>query len=72
MNEKRRSHRDSLLALLGDGREHGMAECLQTAGFRYGARIFELRRQGYEIETIQHGADDFAYRLIREGQAVLL
>lgn len=68
---KRRSHKDAILALLSDGREHHMAECLAVGGYRYGARIFELRRQGYDIETIHVGPDETAYRL-HVGQGVLL
>lgn len=66
--KKRTSHRDAILALLSDGRQHHMSECIKVGGFRYGGRIFELRKRGYAIETIRLGGDEFAYQLIREGQ----
>ena len=66
--EKRTSNKDSLLALLSDGREHHQRECLQVAGFRYGARVFELRREGYIIDTVRIGTDAFAYRMLVEAK----
>ena len=66
MNEKRKSNREKLLALLSDGRLHPMDELLRVGGFRYGGRLFELRKRGYVIETIQIADDVFAYRMIIE------
>ena len=68
---KRRSHYDALLELLSDNREHSMEECQRVGGWRYGARIHEMRRKGMIIDTIQKGVDVFAYRLIPEGQLAL-
>ncbi len=53
-----------LLALLSDGREHDMRECLEIAGFRYGGRLHELRQEGHVVETIQYSANHFGYRLV--------
>ncbi len=64
MNEKRRSHKAALLSLLSDGRSHHMSECIRVGGFRYGGRLFELRREGHDILTERVGDDEFAYRLI--------
>ena len=61
--EKRATKKDQVLALLSDYRPHGMRE-LNRITFRYGARIWELNREGYEIETIRCGVDEFEYRLI--------
>lgn len=73
MSEKRLSHKAALLALLSDGRQHHMSECARAGGWRYGARVFELRKEGYEIETIRLGDDEFAHRLIvRDRQGVLI
>ena len=63
MSERRLNNKDRLLALLIDHREHGQHECLSVGGFRYGARIFDLRRDGFDIETIRLGDDEFSYRL---------
>lgn len=63
MNEKRRSHKTALLELLADYRQHHMAECQRAGGWRYGGRLHELRKEGYDIETIRLGDDEFAYRL---------
>lgn len=64
MNEKRRSHKESLRLMLADYRQHHMSECIRVGGYRYGGRLHELRREGLIIETIQLGVDEFAYRLI--------
>lgn len=70
---KRASKRDAMLALLSDGREHHMTECERVGGMRFGARIWELRKQGHDIETIHIGADETAYRMhVRDTQGTLL
>ena len=46
-----------------DHAEHSQRECLNVGGYRYGARIHELRRRGWDIETIRLGDDEFSYRL---------
>lgn len=33
--------------------------------FSYGQRIFDLRRKGYKIDTIQLGIGEFAYLLFK-------
>ncbi len=63
MNEKRRSHKASLLELLSDYRQHHMSQLIRVGGYRYGGRLHELRKEGYDIETIRLGDDEFAYRL---------
>ena len=60
---KRTSHRDALLDLLADHRQHHMAELMRVGGYRYGGRLHELRKDGYDIETIRLGDDEFSYRL---------
>ena len=64
MSEKRENNRSNLLRLLSNGRQHHMTACAEAGGWRYGARIHELRKQGYVIETIRLGEDEFAYRLV--------
>lgn len=64
---KRKSSKQRILDLLSDGEEHGM-NGLNAISFRYGARIWELRREGYNILTIQRGVDVFAYRLVKPGR----
>lgn len=61
---KRASHKSRLLSLLSDGQVHHMRECIAVGGNRYGGRIFELRKQGFDIESIQVGKDEWAYRLV--------
>lgn len=60
---KRASKRERMLALLSDGKQHHMTECERIGGMRFGARIWELRKQGHDIETIHIGADETAYRM---------
>ncbi len=59
------SHKDALPGLLPDHAAHHMQACQRYGGFRYGARIMELRREGRTIETIRISDGEFAYRLPR-------
>ena len=58
--------RDKILGLL---RERGSAGVgnreLNALCFRYGARLFEIRRDGYDVETICEGAGIFRFVLRR-------
>lgn len=68
---KRANNRDRLLSLLSDREPHTQQEMLQAAGFRYGARLLELRSDGHSIVTERVGDDEFRYRLVRlAGEAV--
>ena len=69
---RRKTKRDALLDLLSDGRQHHMSELIRVGGYRYGGRLFELRHEGYVIETIRLADDEFAYRLVPRGQVPLL
>ena len=52
--EKRLGQRERILALLEAAGPRGCSsEELNAVGYRYGGRLFELREQGYIIET--HG-----------------
>jgi hypothetical protein len=48
---RRANNRDRALALLKDKRRVTNAELLDVAGFRFGARLKELRDAGYDIVT---------------------
>lgn len=63
MNEKRTS-KQRILDVLLDGRSHHMRE-LNAISFRYGGRLYELRREGHVIDTERIGEGEFRYRLIR-------
>ena len=63
------NHREEILALLQDRGHRGVAnDELNHICFRYGARIYELRQQGYLIETVRFGEGlfRFVYRGKRE------
>lgn len=62
----RLSQRDKILRLLTQrrGKLVNMRR-LNDICFRYGARISDLRKQGYKIDTIQLGVGNFAYRLVQ-------
>lgn len=62
--QKRLNNKDALYALLRDGHVHHQRECMEVAGYRYGARAFELRREGHDIRTIRIGTDEFAYQMV--------
>jgi len=62
---RRKSNRDRLLDLLSDRLPHDSRACYVAAGFRYSARLLELRQAGHEILTERVGDDEFRYTLIR-------
>ena len=63
---------ERLLALLSDGKPHGQRELLEVGGFRYGARIMDLRAQGHVIESIHIGGSEWRFRLVSPAQRRLL
>lgn len=67
-HERRSNNREKVLQYLRVRQDHGAtnAELQNIGGFRYGARIFELRRDGWEIETIPLAGG--SYRFILKGQ----
>lgn len=48
---RRENNRDRALALLREKRRVSNIELVAIAGLRAGARVFELRREGHEIQT---------------------
>jgi len=65
----KRTLRDALLELLLDLGWHDYKRLSQVGGLRYGARILELKRLGYKIESREIGrdldkADGKEYRLM--------
>lgn len=60
---KRENNKDRLLRLMRDGRWYHMAALRTAGGWRYGARLFELKKQGWEHERRSVGEDAFEYRL---------
>jgi len=63
--EQHKSKRQYVLELLLDGKWHPHYQLADIGGVRYGARIRELKRLGYEIETMDvvAGVDGRRYRL---------
>jgi len=59
----RLSQKDKILKLLLKGKPVHMRK-LNEIAFRYGGRLHDLRKQGYKIDTIQHGNGNFSYRLV--------
>ena len=56
------NHREQILALLQERGVRGIAnDELNRICFRYGARIYELRKQGYLIETVRFGEGLFRF-----------
>ena len=62
--------KDKLYDILKDHQEHDMRELNDFVGFRYGARISELRREGHHIDTIQVGKGKFIYQLKKPAEYV--
>lgn len=61
-----KSARDRLLDLLSDFEWHTYKECHLVGGVRYGARILELKRLGYKVESTEDPSakDGNLYRLV--------
>ena len=57
------SQEDRILKLLLPGKPVHMSK-LNAIAFRYGARLSDLRKKGYKIETIQNGVGNFSYLLV--------
>ena len=67
--DKRTFDRERILAHLQEGRPLTTVEAIQMGILRAGARVFELRKDGYNIETrlVKSGNDRIAeYRLIQK------
>ncbi len=71
----RGTKREALRALLADGQWHHMRELRDAGGWRYGARMLELRRGvgGPVLKTQKRsvGPDEFEYRAVFSDQAEL-
>lgn len=64
--------REALRALLADGAWHHMSELRAVGGWRYGARLLEIRREHHvTIENRAIGDGEFEYRLVFSIQAEL-
>ena len=59
---------DRLLELLSDGQWHGQEDLVRVAGYRYGARLFDLRKRGHRVERQRLGTRRHFYRLITDGR----
>lgn len=71
------SKREALRVLLSDGKWHHMSECRKVGGWRFGARLLELR-QGLggpavptEHRAISGSDNEFEYRALVGPQAEL-
>jgi hypothetical protein len=69
--------REALRQLLADGRWHHMSECRLAGGWRFGARLLELRQGlgGPKLQTehrsISGSDNEFEYRAVFEAHAQL-
>lgn len=62
------NQRDRILALLQQAGERGVSNLLlNEVCFRYGARLWELRKEGWDIDTVKVG-DDGVYRFVLKGK----
>jgi len=60
---KRISQKEKILKLLLKRKCVHMRD-LNNVAYRYGARLADLRKQGYKIETRQIRAGEFVYEMI--------
>jgi|WetSurMetagenome_2_1015567.scaffolds.fasta_scaffold168847_1 hypothetical protein len=56
--------RTQILSLLMDLKPHHWSELHRIGGVRYGARVLELRRLGYQVETRELDDGGKSYRLL--------
>ena len=64
-NSKKQAER--VLAMLKHGRSAGVSNLeLNRIGFRYGARIWDLRKQGYKIRTVREAGRVFRFIIAPE------
>jgi hypothetical protein len=63
--ERRLNNKERVLELLKIAGPRGCSngDLLAVGGFRYGARLFELRREGHDIETIAGEGGAFTFVL---------
>lgn len=63
--KRRENNKDRVLDLLQKRGSRGASngDLLGVGGFRYGARLFELRKEGWDIETVQGDAGAFTFVL---------
>jgi hypothetical protein len=67
-SERRLNNKERVYAVLVAAGPSGVtnSDLLAFGGFRYGARLFELRRDGYDIETVAgHGGE---FRFVLKGR----
>ncbi len=62
--------KDRLLAILRRKRQPVWNHELNRIAFRYGARLYELRKRGFVIEVEMHSPGLYSYRLIKEPNKV--
>jgi len=70
MSDKQSTQRDKILALLQAAGPRGVTNLLlNEVAFRYGGRIFELRKLGWDIVTKQESEGVFRFILRGKRQA---
>lgn len=60
---RRKTNREALADLLADGQWHTNSELHEVAGFRYGARLLELRQAGHVIHAQDIARGRWRWRL---------
>jgi hypothetical protein len=64
MSEKRKNQRERILALLLERGPQGATNVeLNAIGFRFGARVHEIRKAGWDVETKQESESLFRFIL---------
>lgn len=53
-----------LSSLLSDGQWHSSQELAEKMSWRFGSAIYQLRKQGYQIEKHRTSDSNFSYRLL--------
>lgn len=64
---RRNTNKHRLWRILSDGRWHSNAELHRIAGFRYGARLMELRQLGKRIHSVSGVRGLWRYRFDARG-----
>mgnify|MGYP001608513202 CR=1 FL=1 len=68
-SERKETKWAKLLRLMDKGQWVSMREMAATAGYRYGARLDDLKKQGWDHEIQVRAGDERFYRLFRRAPA---
>ncbi len=67
-----RANKVRLLELMLDGKWHHMRDMERAGGMRYGGRLFELHKDGWQYEKRTVGPNEWEYKLVVEPRQMVM